>query len=197
MFGLFRTKPNYAKIFASQDEVRKYLYTDRTKTSFILGDNNFINAWLDSSNSDTVTAVIKAEALNGDIPSLKQMIWLLECYYQDAPNHFKSDALLLEARTSFLQDRIKYCQKAIEYGLKDQSYYAMTSSVKLYNLYQSIPNSINNPNVQMSVLGIIMFAEMYINSGLGESELIQDSKDAITYYTPIANLVVSMVDINT
>ena len=193
MFGLFRAKPNYAKIFASQDEVRRYLYSDRTKTSSILGSSEFINAWLESGNSEQVTSVIKSEALNGDTPSLKQMIWLADCYYQDAPNHFKNDAHLLEARTSLLQDRIKYCRKAIECGLKDQSYYAMTSSIKLYKLYQRIPDSIGNPIVQMALLGIIVFAELFLESGAQEPELIQDAKDAIEHYSQMARFVAQQV----
>ena len=193
MFGLFRAKPNYEEIFSSQDETRKFVYSDRTKTSSILGDNAFIKAWLESRNVGQVTAIIKSEAMRGDIPSLKQMIWLSDCYYEDAPNNFKNKGQILEARTSYLQDRIKYCQKAIECGLKEQSYYAMTSSAKLYNMYQHIPNSMDNPVVQMALLGIIVFAEMFLESGTREPELIQDAKDAIAHYSPMANLVAQMV----
>lgn len=194
MFGLFRTGLNYEKIFSSQDETRRFLYADSSKTSSILGDEAFINAWLGSKNVGNVNAVIKSEAMRGDVPSLKQMIWLSNVYYEDAPNKFKNPDQLLEARTVYLQERIKYCQNAIEFGLTDQSYYAMTSSAKLYDMYQHIPNSMNNPVVQMAVLGVVAFAEMFLESGTRERELIQDAKDAIAYYTPMANIVAQMVE---
>jgi hypothetical protein len=73
-FKKFRTKPNYEQIFSSQEETKKFIYDDRTKTSSILGDQNFINAWLDSKNCGEITAVIETEAMKGDIPSLKQVI---------------------------------------------------------------------------------------------------------------------------
>jgi len=76
MFGLFGKKPNFDKIFSNQAEITNYLFGDRSKTSAILGDDDFINAWLSSKNVGSVTAVINSHALKGDIPSLKQMMAL-------------------------------------------------------------------------------------------------------------------------
>jgi len=189
MFGLFNSKPNYEEIFASQEKTRSFIYADRAKTSSILGDNSFIEAWLDSRNVGQVTAVIEHEAMQGDIPSLKQMIWVSDLYFEDATNNFKDKGQLLEMQTMYLQDRIKYCSKAIEFGLKDQSYYALVSSVKLYSLYGNIPLSNQNSAAPKALENIIKFAEILIKSGINEPELIQDAKNAIAHYGPMAKLL--------
>lgn len=189
MFGFFRSKLNYEEIFSSQEKTRKFIYEDKSKTSSILGDNAFIEAWLDSRNVGQVTAVIEHEAMKGDIPSLKQMIWLSDAYFEDARNIFKDKNQLLEMQTMYLQDRIRYCEKAIEFGLKDQSYYALVSSVKLYELYKKIPLS-NEGSIAPKALGdIIKFANILIASGIKEPELIQDAKGAIAHYGQMAKLL--------
>ena len=189
MFWLFRSKPNYEEIFASQEKTRSFIYADRAKTSSILGDNSFIEAWLDSRNVGQVTAVIEHEAMQGDIPSLKQMIWVSDAYFEDATNNFKDRSQLLEMQTMYLQDRIKYCSKAIEVGLKDQSYYALVSSVKLYKLYEKIPLSNKNSVAPIALQNIIKFSDIFIKSGVNEPELIQDAKNAIAHYGPMAKLL--------
>lgn len=193
MFGFLKGNTNYEKIFSSRSETQRFLYNDRTKTSEILGDQKFINSWLDSKHVGDVTAVIKGEALRGDIPSLKQMIWVCDLYYEDAPNQYSSPGELLKARTVCLQERISYCQKAIEKGLSDQSYYAMTSSAKLYNLYANASGALENPIVQRALLGIIVFAEMFLETDIAEIALRQDAENAITHYSPMANVVAQMI----
>lgn len=172
-----------------QKKTRAFIYTDRAKTSSILGDNAFIEAWLDSRNVGHVTAVIEHEAMQGDIPSLKQMIWVSDAYFEDATNNFKDRSQLLEMQTMYLKDRIRYCNKAIEVGLKDQSYYALVSSVKLYKLYEKIPLSNENSAAPMALQSIIKFADIFIRSGVNEPELIQDAKNAIAHYGPMAKLL--------
>jgi hypothetical protein len=113
-----------------------------------------------------------------------------DIYCDDVPNFYNSAEKILEHQTVYLQSRIKYCIKAIEYGLKEESYYALISSVKLYNLYKDAPGFIENPVFQNSLSNIITFAEMFINSGTAESELVQDAKGAIAYYSPMANLLI-------
>src|SRR5690606_37645868 len=106
MFGLFRKKPNFEKIFSNQVDITEYIYGDRSKTSNILGDKDFINAWLSSRNEENVTAIIQKQALEGDIPSLKQMIWLCELYFSDAENHVMDANQLLMLKTKLMQDRV-------------------------------------------------------------------------------------------
>ena len=187
--NFFRKKPDYEKIFSSEEEVKKHIYGDKAKTSSVLGDQDFINAWLDSKNFGKVTAVIEAEAMKGDIPSLKQMIWISDVYCEDVPNMFSNPQQILEQQTIYLLDRVKYCVKAMDCGLKEQSYYALTSSVKICNLYGNIPGAIENPIFQNSLSNIIKFAEIFINSGTSEHELVQDAKNAIEYYSPMAKLL--------
>jgi hypothetical protein len=92
-----------------------------------------------------------------------------------------------------MQDRIKYCQQAIDCGLADQAYYAMASSVKLYSLYLCVPDAISNPAVQLALLGIVHYGQMFLESGPHEAELISDVKDALQHYTPMAELIAQMV----
>lgn len=188
MFGMFGGKPNYEKIFSSKNDTYNLIYGNRSKTSSILGDNVFIDAWLSSKNTGQVTAVIESEASKGDIPSLKQMIWLCELYFEDAPNSFKDPNQLLKFQTTYMQDRIKYCRKAIDCGLKDQAYYAMTSSAKLYNLYSRVPNAMDNQVVQLAVLGIVHYGQMFLESGTRDPQLIKDTKDILQHYTPMAKI---------
>jgi hypothetical protein len=145
MFKIFNRRPNFENIFADSSKIHKFIYGDRARTSTILGEKGFINAWLSSKNSWHVTTVIADEALKGDVPSLKQMIWLCEIYFNDVENIAMDSSKRLLLKTNYMQDRVVFCQKAIERGLKDQSYYAMASSVRLYILYSRLPNSMDNP----------------------------------------------------
>lgn len=187
--NFFRKKPDYEKIFSSDEEVKKYIYSDKAKTSSILGDQDFINAWLDSKNFGKVTAVIEAEAMKGDIPSLKQMIWISDVYCDDVPNMFSNPQQILEQQTIYLLNRVKYCVKAMECGLIEQSYYALTSSVRICNLYGNIPGAIDNQIYKSSLANIMRFGKAFINSGTSEHELIKDAKDAIAYFSPMAKLL--------
>lgn len=192
MFGIFNKKPDLEKIFSSQSEITKYIYGDRKRTSAILGDDSFINAWLSSRNVGNVTAVISSQALAGDIPSLKQMIWLCEIYFGDVENRTRDANQALTMKTKYMQDRVMFCQKAIECGLKEQSYYAMTSSAKLYLLRSNIPGSIDDQITRNALTGILKYANIFIESGNQDRELIEDAKAAIEHYGPLGKIMGAM-----
>lgn len=77
--------------------------------------------------------------------------------------------------------------------MNDQSYYAMASSAKLYNLYLRVPNAMDNPTVQLALLGIVHYAKMFLESGTREPELIQDTKDALKHFMPMAQIIAQSV----
>lgn len=185
MFGIFRTKPDFEKIFSSHSAIEEFIYGDKNKTSTILGDSEFVDAWLSSRNSGKVSAVINEKALSGDIPSLKQMIWLCEVYYDGAESLTKDSSQIIELKTKCMQDRVMFCEKAINSGLKDQSYYAMTSSAKLYLLRFGLPGSLNDQITRNALSDIVRYAKMFVDSGSREQELIADAKSAIKHYGPL------------
>jgi hypothetical protein len=190
MFGVFSRRPNFETIFSSQSETRKYIYGDRGKTSAVLGDQGFIEAWLASKSFPQVTAVIGEEALKGDIPSLKQMIWFCSIAFEDVDNRTRDNNLRLQMKTGFLQQRVMYCQKAIEHGEEDQSYYAMTSSAKLYLLRSNL--AIDDPITLEALGNIVKYAKHFIAFGSDERELVEDAKRALEYYGPQAKLLLGM-----
>lgn len=189
MFKFFRSKHNFEAIFSSLPETHKYIYGNKSKTSSILGDESFIESWLSSKYVGQVTAIIKSEALKGDIPSLKQMIWLCELYFNAAENNARDADQLLAMKTKYMQDRVDYCQKAIECGLKDQAYYAMTSSAKLYLLRSKLPGSMEDPITRDALASIIKYAKIFIGSGSAERELIDDAKGALEHYGLLAQVM--------
>lgn len=189
MFGIFNKKPDLEKIFCSKSDITNYIYGDRKRTSEILGDNSFINAWLSSRNVGNVTAVITNQALAGDIPSLKQMIWLCEVYFGDVENRTKDANQALIMKTKYMQDRVMFCQKTIECGLKEQSYYAMTSSAKLYLLRSNLPDSIDDKITRDALAGILKYANIFIECGNQDGDLIEDAKSAINHYGPLGKIM--------
>jgi hypothetical protein len=194
MFKIFSRGPDFEKIFSDSSKTHKFIYGDRAETSTILGDKGFINAWLSSKNSWQVTTIIVDEALKGNIPSLKQMIWLSDIYFNDVDNIAMDSSKRLLLKTNYMQDRVMFCQKAIDRGLKDQSYYAMTSSVKLYLLYSQLPNSMDNPIIREALSGIVKYARLFIDSGSEERELIEDAKLALRTYSPLSCILQAMHD---
>jgi hypothetical protein len=189
MFGILSRRPNFETIFSSQSETWKYIYGDRAKTSSVLGDQGFIKAWLASKSFPQVTAVIGEEALKGDIPSLKQMIWFCNIAFEDVDNRTRDNNLRLQMKTGFLQERVMYCQKAIEQG-EDQSYYAMTSSARLFLLRANLP--IDDPITLEALGNIVKYAKLLIASDCDQRELVEDAKRALEYYGPQAKLLLGM-----
>ncbi|RZN98123.1 hypothetical protein EKG40_31430 [Pseudomonas moorei] len=186
MFGFF--KVNYEKFFSSADETHRYIYGDRSRTAEILGNEKFIEAWLSSRNVAVVSTVIRDEALNGDIPSLKQMIWVSDLYFRDAENLTKNTTEQLNLKTAFLQDRIMFCEKAISLGLIDHAYHAMVSCANLYAILAPKQNNITDASTRSALNGIIKYARHFIESGYDDPELISDAKELLKQYVPIAQL---------
>ena len=77
VFGFNKPRRDYNRICLDPNLVFETLYSDRRKTSEILGDESFVRAWLESDKQREITMLIRKEARNGDIPSLKQMVWHL------------------------------------------------------------------------------------------------------------------------
>ncbi|MEH6640575.1 hypothetical protein [Vreelandella glaciei] len=190
MFGFFKGKVDYERIFHSAEETYRHIYGNRSKTVEILGSTAFIDAWLGSPNVATVTAVISNEALKGDVPSLKQMIWVTDAYYKDAENLTRDKDEQRQLKTGFLKDRVEFCQKAIDLGLKDKSYPAMVSCVNLYTILSPYEKDATNISsaAQYALNGIVNYAQQFIESGYDAPDLIDDAKTLLKQYTPLAQL---------
>ena len=134
MFGFGKSKKDYKKICQDPKSVFNLLYADRAKTSEILGDTDFIDAWLGSENQSAITLIIRKEAIGGDVPSLKQMVWMLGTMYQEVSGAKIEKNQKLDALVQILDERIRYCNQLIARGVP-QHYYAMVSS---HNLHKAL-----------------------------------------------------------
>lgn len=134
MFGFGKSKKDYKKVCQDPGAVFNLLYADRAKTSEILGDNDFNRAWLDSEKQREITMIIRKEAIGGDVPSLKQMVWHLGNMYQEISSARIEKTQKLQAIIGILEERVKYCNQLIKKG-NEQHYYAMSS---LHNIYKAL-----------------------------------------------------------
>lgn len=189
---IFRPKnPSYDEIFSSRDRIFSFLYGDPSRTATVLGDETFIDAWHASSNSSLITDIIKTEAEKGNLPSIKQMIWLCNVYFQNARDFSADQATILKIQIQSLEDRAKFCGMAVKLGDKAISYQAMTSYQNLYSIYVNSGRSHDNLKVKAAVLGIVAFAEQFIASGYDDEELIQDARNAIKEHRVMAMFIAS------
>ncbi|XBS68129.1 hypothetical protein ABK905_14835 [Acerihabitans sp. KWT182] len=188
MFSIFKGKPNYEQLFSSASDIHQHIYGNKTRTADILGNEEFIEAWLASKHISLVTSVIKQEALKGDIPSLKQMIWLNDIYYNNADNLTENKSQQQKIKIDSLKDRILFCERAIALGLTDQSYYAMTSCAKLYALLAPRQTDLADETTKNALNGIVNHARRFIASGYDDPELIDDAKRLLAQFAPIAAL---------
>ena len=172
---------DYEKIFSSMNDTHRFIYGDRSKTVKILDGDDFINAWLSSKNVAAVSMVIAGEALNGDIPSLKQMIWLCDLYFMEAENLAKNKSEHLKLKVYFLKERIKYCEKAIMFG-SDQSYYAMISYAYLYSILSAQQAGHTDETAINALVGIVKYARQVINSDCDDLEIMGDAKALLNKY---------------
>ncbi|MCX7567141.1 hypothetical protein OS189_12380 [Sulfitobacter sp. F26169L] len=140
MFGFGKSKNDYQKICQDPKAVYNLLYANRTKTSDILGDGDFISAWLDGEKQQEITMIIRREAINGDVPSLKQMVWFLGIMHQEITAASIEKQQKLEATIGILGERVNYCNQLTSKG-NPQHYYAMVS---LQNLYKAM-RELNKP----------------------------------------------------
>ena len=186
--SFFRRKMDYEGVFSSADETYRYIYGNRSKTVEILGSQDFLEAWFASKNTAKVTNVIKNEALKGDIPSLKQMIWFCHQYFLNAEMMTTDRNLQLEMKVVALTDRVMFCEKAMALGL-DQSYYAMTSCWNLYSVFSSAPiTSATYEIVNNALNGIVKYARLFLASGYDDPDLIGDARNLLSQFGPIAKL---------
>ena len=134
LFGFKKSKKDYEIIFKNPKAVYQLLFSDRTKTSKILGDEEFINAWLSSEIQQEVYLLIRQEAIDGDVPSLKQMVWYLDMMYQNILSIQMDDRQKFRDIVSVLGDRLFFCNQLTAKGIP-QHYYAM---ITLHNLHKAV-----------------------------------------------------------
>lgn len=191
MFG-FLKKTDFEKIFSSSEETYKYIYGDRSKTVGILGNDKFIKAWINSEKIESVSAVIRREALKGDVPSLKQMIWLADLYFQNSENLSQDKSQQMRIKLESLEDRIMLCEKAINLGLKDHSYYAMVSCVNLYSILAPQQKTVTDERTRRALDGIVKHAKLFIGSGYNDPQLMSDARDVLNQYALLAQAMSSL-----
>ena len=191
MFSFFGKKPDYEAIFVSDDATQKLIYGDRAKTSKVLGDEAFVASWLASRHMSRVSNLIRREALKGDIPSIKQMIWLGDFIYRDSAS--MPDATTRTAyQKSVLQERILFCEKAISLGMPEKSYQAMMSCANLYALVESSVD-VTDEIIQSTLSGIIRNAKLFLSIGVDDPGLIEDANNALAKFEPLANEMSALV----
>ncbi|WP_318370759.1 hypothetical protein [Enterobacter sp.] len=189
MFGSFgKKKVDYEKIFSSAADTRQYIYSDRSKTVSILGDNDFIDAWLSSKNIGIVTQVIREEAIKNNLPSIKQMIWLYSLYFQNVENFASTKNEQTQLQITFLKERVLFCERAINLGLTGQSYYAMISSANLYSILAGLGSNISDTDAINALNGIIKFAKIFLASGENDQELIDDANALLKKYSALSQI---------
>ncbi len=176
---------NYERMFSSATETHQHIYGERSKTAEIFGSEEFIKAWLNSGSVNNVTAVIRSEALNGDIASIKQMIWVYNLYFRDVGNLPLDKDQQTELKKKYLKERIIFCEKAIALGLKDKSYAAMVSSANLYSILMS-DKTVTEENTRNALNGIVKYAKLFIESGNDDPEMIGDAENLLEQYAGIA-----------
>lgn len=199
MFGFGKSKKNYKKICQDPKAVFSLLYTDRTKTSEILGDTEFIDAWLGSEKQREITLVIRKEAIGGDVPSLKQMVWQLGNMYQEVSSARTAKNQKLEAFVEILGERITYCNQLIARGVP-QHYYAMVS---LHNLYKAL-HELSKPGTlektRDTLNEMVKHAQAVVKMGKnhptfdGDAGFISDAKNILREGLDLRKLLNAMGD---
>ncbi len=145
MFRFGKSKIDYKKICSDTKAVHRLLYEDRTKTAKIMDDQNFINAWFDSENYQQISQMIRKEALSGDVPSLKQMVWLLRRIQEKISAANIDEKERNSSLVDVLKERISHCNKLISEGVLSSHYDAMVSAHHLYRILQKLdePSIVN------------------------------------------------------
>jgi len=169
MFGLSKAKIDYEEIFSSLEKTHQHIYGDRSKTVEILGSEAFIDAWLSTRNDSVV------------------INWLYDFFLNEVENKKEDKTEQIQLKVKFLKDRIFCSELAIRFGLKDQSYYAMVSFANLYSILSQHKN-LEDPHTIAPIDGIILFAKRFLESGHDDHEMIEDAKNHLKQYTPIAPL---------
>lgn len=200
MFGFGKSKKDYKKICKSPEDVYHLLYSDRRKTSEILGNDEFISAWLDGDKQREISMIIRKEAIAGDIPSLKQMVWLLGIMHQEVSGARMAKEQKLTAVAGILEERIKFCNSLIDQGLVQQHYYAMISC---HNLYRALYDQNESGTIQKTrdVLNeMVEHAQAIIRMGKdhpaidGDEGIIEDAKNILLEGSDLRKLLNAMGD---
>lgn len=184
MFGFGKSKKDYRKVCQDPKSVFDLLYTDRAKTSEILGDQDFINAWLDSEQQKEITMVIRKEAIGGDVPSLKQMVWLLGTIYQEVSSAQIGKTQKLEALIGILGERLNFCNQLIAKGVP-QHYYAMISAHNLYKALHELSKSGTLAKTRDTLNEMVSHAQAVIRMGKnhpafdGDAGFIADAENIL------------------
>lgn len=181
-------KNKYEKAFASKDATHQLIYGNRAQTASVLGNADFLKAWFASDHFDSVTYIIGKEALDGDIPSIKQMIWLGDQVYQNAGNVTRNATEKRSLQIQASKERIRFCELAISKGLKDRAYQAMGSYYRLYALLGAKSGSAFSREINDIVDGIIRNARIYLACRNPDPEYIKEVKDALAHYSELAEL---------
>lgn len=184
---IFGRRADYRAIFASSEETRRHLYGNPEKTGAILSSEEFLSAVSESPHQQRVEMIIRQEALKGDKASLLYMINLLGIFYahvsENEPNRDRRNQI----SKSILADRVQFCEKAIGRGMKDQAYYGMSSSVALHQIALS-----EGPESDVGTLkvleDIVRFGDTFLTSGYNDRELLQEVKESLDHWRPIAKL---------
>lgn len=199
MFGFRKPKNDYNKICRNPEAVNRLLYSDRKKTAEILGDDAFIRAWLDSQNQHDITMMIRREAIEGDIPSLKHMVWLLGNIHEEmsAANIEKNKKLRM--LTGVLTERISYCNDLISKGVP-QHYYAMISCHHLYMALYELNETGTIEMTRDTLNEMVEHAEAVIRMGKehptfdGDEGFINDAKTILGEGKDLRRLLNAMGD---
>ncbi|SFD20822.1 hypothetical protein [Tropicimonas isoalkanivorans] len=199
MFGFGKSKKDYKKICQDPAAVAKLLYTDRSKTAEILGDSDFIGAWLDSENQREITMIIRKQAIAGDVPSLKQMVWLLGNMHQEISQAEIPKEKKLEALIGLLSERINYCDKLISKGVP-QHYYAMISLHHLYRALHELSKPGTLEKTRDTLNEMVKHAHAVVEMGKdhptfdGDSGFIEDAKNILREGDDFRKLLNAMGD---
>ncbi len=184
MFGFGRSKTDYEKICEDPSSVFKLLYGDRAKTSEILDDGDFISAWMNSGKQRDITLVIRREAIAGDVPSLKQMVWFLEKMYQEISSASIEKKRKLETLIAILGERVGHCNRLIANGIP-YHYQAMVSSHNLYRALSELGKPGTIEKTRDTLNAIVEHAQAVIKMGKshsafdGDAGFIADAESAL------------------
>lgn len=198
MFELFSKKIDYEKVFSDETEIFNFIYNDRNKSEGILDSKPFMEAWISSRNTGTVATVIAEEALKGDVPSLKKMIWITEIYYNRAEQLYKEATKLIAMKTYYLQNKVIYLGKLIECGHEDQSFNAMMASFELYKLRFDQPNTLKDQIIIGAIVGVVEYAKRVLASSSNQKGIIapfihkknmETATTALNYFSPFVDYI--------
>ena len=199
MFNFSKARRNYKQICSDPNLVHKILYIDRRETAKILGDETFISAWLDSDKQRDITMLIRKEAMDGDIPSLKQMVWLLGMLYEEILHSNLDKKTKSQALIGQLEERIAFCNQLTLKGFP-QSYYAMISCHRLYQVLHDLkePGSITKTRDTLNQM--VQHAEAVIKMGKdhpdfdGDAGFIQDATNMLSEGKDLRSLLNALGD---